>query len=383
MKLLIALLASVMLLSACDQDPIKNASAIVREGRPPATNKPTPEKAVDPNGMQIDGPESYRGRINSPMEFKITGRVLLEGLEYEMSVDNLADFPGATYDETTGDFRWVPMKGAVGSLPASSFELRVTMYSIPNAKYNVITAKRKTIYLTVENSYGKPIMNKIEGESTLKVGTRYVMSFMLEDYDAQSASDVNVVVKDCGNSYVSSISHLVRVIGKITASPTTAGVYTGEVAVEMNSGADGLKDADYCFALAAISKHGVTSEVINKRVTVEAKIYEPKMTNGEIYVNVGEVMRASFSIYDPSGNGAVSMKFVGDLSINLPGSTLACSQTANRYIVNCFARVDARTAKPGEHRIRMTSENKSTAYGSKQTITTDHTLYVSVKAVLP
>lgn len=382
MKLLIALLASVMFLSACDQDPLKNASDAIKNGVPPKTDVPI-EKPIDKEGLQIDLLEDYNTRVGVAVELTIQGRVMVEGVSYQINIENLADFPGATFDAATGIFKWTPTKASVGTLPWASYKLNAVLCTEPTAKLPKVSCAWKSSTIFVENTYTRPIINKIEGNANLKSGFSTQMTFTVEDVDSLNATDMKIIPRDCEKStWVSSIANFVKV-KSITPDVSNPGTYNGVLTIDLYSA--NLKTNDYCFALAAVSKFGIMSEPYDKRVSIESKLSDTRISAKEVYLNVGEKINFSFSIFDPSGEGKVSLVSKDDPGTVLPGSTLTCAPAAMQdWMINCQAVIDATAlTAPTSKQFTIKAQNQSKSYGSTQKIENSFTLFVTVKAAQP
>ncbi len=385
MKLKLALLTGLVSLTACNnmqQDPLAGASDAVRSGRPPTAAKPVQDQALDKNALQIDAPSLVNGRIGSAIEFKILGRIMTPGMDFEISVDNLSELPGATFDPVTGDFKWTPAKAIMGSFPSIELPLRITMATIPTEKNPTVSVERKTIAMVIVNVYSKPIVNTVGGSTPLLTGTRYVMPFQLEDVDALHPTEVSVDVRDCNsNSYATSIAHLVTV-RNIQADGTTPHKFKGEAILNLAS-ADNLISGSYCFGLMAVSKHGVPSDVYQKNFSIEAKMKATRVTTERTPdLPVGTKTAISFSVYDPSGAGNVTLKSIDDVNLLLPGSSLACTQSwATKYQLDCNGVLDTTNVVPGTYSLKFVVDNSGTR--STQKTTTNHVLRIIVKAANP
>jgi len=180
--------------------------------------------------------------------------------------------------------------------------------------------------MVVVNSYSKPIMNSITGSDPLATGQHYTFPFQLEDVDALGAKDVTINVRDCVNSYGSaSISHMVVVRNIDADAKAGPNKYKGEAYIDLSS-AEYLRSGTYCFALVAVSKFGVASDLYKKDVYIELKMKATKITalNGPT-IKIGEKANFSFSVYDPSGAGSLKIKVMDDIGKLLPGSTITCT----------------------------------------------------------
>lgn len=383
MKVLLALLTSLMFLTACElqQDPIQGAPDQVRQGVPPTAGKPTPAKPLPKEALQIDAPILVNGRVGAPLEFKILGRVMTPDVSFKIYIDNLSDFPGATFDEATGDFKWIPTKAQVGSFPSMELPLRITLATDVTANSPTISVEKKTISLVIQNAYSKPIVNTVTGPTTVVVGSTYNFDFTMEDVDAMSETDASLMVRDCTTSYYSdSIAHLVE-IKSISANATTPNNYQGRVTLDLTK-VGILPSGTYCFGLVAVSKHGVISDLYKREVTVEAKMRSTKMTMETApEVKVGEKIQIAFAIYDPSNNGVLTMKSQDDIATILPGSTLTCNRSfSTKFQLDCRGEIDATTAAVKVYEVNFVVENAGS--NAVQKVTTNHTLRINVKAAV-
>ncbi len=192
MKLIIALLATAMFLTACEfsQDPLAGSSDAVRAGKPAEDNqKIEPAKAIPSDFLKIDATQDTNGRVGSPLEIKILGRVLVPDVDSRIEIENIADYPNAKYDTTTGIFSWTPTKSHDGrsSIGRSSCGHR---FSYGCDAYIHRHARAKRVWMKISNDYVKPIINSISGTTSgLIGGKRYTYDFALEDVDARDKTE--------------------------------------------------------------------------------------------------------------------------------------------------------------------------------------------------
>lgn len=383
MKMKLALALGIILLGGCNfqQDPLSGAPESVRTGVPPNKEKPVEEKILDKNVLQIDAPNLVNGRVGSDIDFKILGRVMSPGLQFQLSIDNMSEFPGATFDATTGQFKWSPLKSMMNGFPSIELPLRVTMATIATKDNPTVSVEKKTVALVIVNQYMKPIVNTVTGPSTVVVGSPYKFPFEFEDQDAFSASDAALEVRDCNSYSVKPLGHFVQ-LSKIEAVPNKPNHFKGEALLDL-ARAENLATGTYCLGLMAISKFGVISDVYSKEFKVEAKMKAPRSTAERLYeMTVGDKVRISFSIFDPAGEGFVSILSMDSIADILPGSMLACTKsTFTRYQVDCAGVIDVTTAKPGTYIVKIQAENAATS--TSQKTTSELSLRIQVKAATP
>ncbi len=383
MKLFVALLASTFLLSACggfNQDPIEGAPDAVRNGQPPEFGKPVQEKPYPKEALQIDVPAFVNGFVDSPMEIKIEGRVAVPGVAYQLTILNLAEFEGATFNPSTGDFKWTPGKSIVGSAAVGQAILRIQIATIATTQNPIVSSESKNVTIIVTNSYTKPMVISMTGASDLEVGKSYFYDFVIEDRDAVIADNAAIIVRNCPMAWNrESLFGLVEQSGSISNVTASPNRFKGRVIVDLGT-ADTLKSGNYCFAISAVSKSGLVSDLYLKTMGVESRIRNSKMTlESYLVLNVGEKMQATFSFYDPSADGILRLKNIEDINAQMPGSKIECVVPSfNKSTMNCSAAIDATSTKEGTYTIKMdvdTTSRKTSKY-----VTTSHWLKIQVKA---
>lgn len=381
MRILLALLmTSAMFLAACDQDPLSGAPDPVRTGERPDFGKPAPVKAVPEDFMMIDVAD-IRGRVGSLMELNISGRVLLPNVNHTMGIENLIDFPGATYDATTGIFSWTPTKSLMGGQMEMAFPLNVVMYTEASSDYPVASRRVKQVMITIENQASKPIVKSVSVNATkLLAGRSYQVSFAVEDLDATSASDIRIYPSNCTKSYDNSIAAYVS--RYMTIEPTTTpGQFTGRLTLDL-SDADYIASGEYCFGLSATSKRGETSALVETEIDVEAKLPQSRSTlSSNVEMTVGEKKKISFSIFDPSQNGEITLDKDLDISKDFPGSTVTC-ESVKDWLLTCEVIIDATTTVSSVYSYDLNVTN-SAGGTSNQAVKNKHTLTIDVKAANP
>jgi len=129
MKLNTAIFISLGFLAACSmkQDPLTGAPEVVRQGVPPNVDRPASTQPLPKEALQIDAPALVNGRVGIPMEFKVSGRIMLPNVPFKLAIEIISDFPGASFDQSTGEFKWTPTKAVMGSSPSLEIPLRITL----------------------------------------------------------------------------------------------------------------------------------------------------------------------------------------------------------------------------------------------------------------
>ena len=384
MKILLAVLTSLLFFTACEfqQDPTEGAPDAVRNGRIPDQNKPVAEKALPADALQIDGPKDVMGRVGIPVEFKVTGRIMVDGVEGNITIANITEFPGATYNEQTGEFKWTPTKEVVSGLSEIDMYLKVRLTTIRTS--TVASSMREESYrITVKNDYTRPVVNFVTAQQSYITGSNYDMPFEVEDIDANGENDVKLVVRDCPNSYAyRSISHFIK-IQRFTRDANRAGKYVGTLALQLSNAALVPSDS-YCFALEATSKFNVSSVLYTKQFNISSQVRATRSNLEEIEILLGQSMRVSFSIYDPSGYGALTVNSVTDITTLLPGSSFSCRRSVNNTSqVDCGGVINTAGAEAKNYDLTIAVTNTVQQGSTVQAKPNSHNFRIKVKAVTP
>lgn len=383
MRILLAVLTSVLFFTACEfqQDPIAGAPDAVRNGRVPDQGKPVPEKALPADALQIDGPKDVRARVGVPVEFKIQGRVLVDGVDFGIAIENLSEFPKATYNEQTGEFKWTPTKEIVAGLPETDVFLKVRLITVRTPA--VASSVREEVYrINIKNDYTRPMVNFITAQPHYFTGSNYELPFEVEDIDANGENDVKLVVRDCPMSYsYKSIAHFVK-IQNFRADRNRPGKFTGALSLQLANAALVPSDS-YCFSLEATSKFNVSSVIYNQQFKISSRVRDTRSNLEQVEILLGQMMSLSFSIYDPSGYGAVSLASMTDITTLLPGSSLTCRRSPNNNAqLDCTGVIVTTGAEAKNYDLEIFTTNTISAYGyPEQTKQTKHNLRIKVKAV--
>lgn len=384
MKLLIALIASALMVSACSvqQNPMDGVSGQVNDGTLPDQSKPIEPVPRSKDGLQIDAPNHMDGQVGQPIEFKVSGRVMYPGVDFELVADNLADLPGATFDSATGEFRWVPTHDIMLGSISAQFSLRISIHTLIGPNETVSNSESKVISFNVMNSFRRPTIKAFTGNDVVEGGKPYDFKFEIEDLDAKSKDDIDIVTRACTSNLAYDSLSSYAYIDRTSLRDMSNGKFEGKVILNLRQ-VSTLRAGKYCFGVAAISKSGLTSATVEKVVSYDPELKSPRSTMDKtLQIFVGEVKNIAFSVYDPSGINNISVKVVEDLSKDMPGSSIVCTgDSYNASLTYCEAVVDARNAKPGYYKGRLETDTVSRT--SSRKITSTNYLNVNVKEVKP
>ena len=132
-----------------NQDPYAEKSEEIRNGVPPELDRePAAPKPLASDALRIDSLDFYTFREQVESEIVLTGRVLQPTASFDLSIDNMSDFPGAKFDAKTGSFKWLPPRETTGGEYGLAKRLIVRL-TAPSAVGGAILGTTKAILVYV------------------------------------------------------------------------------------------------------------------------------------------------------------------------------------------------------------------------------------------
>ncbi len=332
-------------------DPLSGKEKVQNGG----AAKPTPDEkppGVDPNAIVVDVVDAYSFNLNQPGEIEINGRVLLKDFTKRIDIQNLGEFPGATYDAKAGLFKWTPpsqiFTGTEKTWRAGLI-VRVTAIDPKQAIY----IKEKTINVSVDK-IASPL-KVISFEPTNKKDFIYEFSSLnlyevvIEDSNATVNPDSWPVIEfEPSNGLFNSLATFARVT---KTDSLGGGRYKVTILLEPNQDLTKNKTR-YSLALHANSALGLRSPSVSKYIDVLNKLTGSKTSwIDAITFYTGQKNSYSFVYFNPKEEG-----FIQDpvFSGKPAGLNIKCSNSGG-WTNPCFVDWDltaATASMPGDYSVR-------------------------------
>jgi hypothetical protein len=290
----------VAILTGCGswkQDPLADKDEAFKN----AQQKPTlPEapKPTDSNAVRLDTVDFYKFREGVAGEFTMTARVLEAGYTPVIYIDNMSDFPGASYNASNGKFTWTPPMGTVsgdnGLEESRALKVRV-VGNKPNAK--VLTSDFK-VDLRVGKVLNVPeVFSVSKTSASMREGDMMNITVKVRDREAGTGM----------NSYPNLLILPIIGYGNISQYVTITQVLAlGNNEFNINlqidlSGAELTKSRDrYGFTLKAISRFQQASAPTDITVNVVTSLADLQSTwFAPLDVAMGVKKEFQFMIFDP------------------------------------------------------------------------------------
>lgn len=370
------------------QDPYADQSDAVKNRVAPEKDKaPPPGKADKQEALWIDADDNFEfkeGAANSVVTIgarvssELLGHDPVLGQDYTLSIDNLADFPGASFDAPTGQLTWSPRPGFVQSNYTRNVHFDVTL----TTKFSPIRKTTKSILAVVTRSKIDPSIVSIEDLSVNPIheGEARVFKVVVRDPHADDQDDMRplltVVASD--NTKPSAAGYITQQKGMGTANPTRdpndPTLWNFNLVIDLRNKELTTGKTTLGFGLVATSRYGEASPIKTGNATVITSLNDPLVTwpdSQPIDVVAGKENTVTFSVFDPKAEGNLSVNFTTRCDVTLGGAaTCSCAAqpvSASGIVTNlCTIRWSAPAIAPSApFEIDFSSLNQS-KYDSQQ-----------------
>lgn len=336
----IAMIAGVA--TGCQQDPFANKSEQIRNGIPPELQKePTPEKPRDKDALRIDSLDFYSFKEQVESEFTITGRVLEPNGTFELSIDNMKEFPGAKFDAKTGNFKWTPPRDTTGGDYGRERRLVVRLTS-PSTTGGTTEGTTKAILIFVTRAELDPEIVAVDNLTAIPTREGEIRKFnvTVKDPDATDVDGarprLNSIPVKRGPSDLSGLVYLQEGVDpNPMQDPANKLQWIFKMVLDLRVPAD-QRGRDFTrtqenfeFGLQAISRFG-RNAVKDVDATILTDVLKPEVSWFDPIEAVAGIENAiQFTVYDPYAEGKLSVNFVTRVD-QLPGAATASCKTASR-----------------------------------------------------
>lgn len=320
------LAATLAVASGCSkQDPFADKPESIRNGVPPEEDREPPAaKPVAADALRIDTLDFYTFKEGVESEFTVNGRVLIPNTDFDLSIDNMRDFPNANFDAATGVFKWNPPRETTGQDYGAPKRLvvRLTTKSAP------IIGTTKSVLLYVTRGENDPQIVEVDDLKRIATREREIRPFkvVVRDADAMDLEGLRPRLLAVTNKRgVSDIAGLIYMKEPTTSEPnpvqdtTDKSKWTFNMIMDLRGREFTAHRETFNFALQAISRFGRTG-TRNIDADIQTDVERPQVSwVDQIDAFANQENRIQFTVYDPKGEGKLSVNWVTRLD-TLPGA---------------------------------------------------------------
>lgn len=351
-----------LLLSGCggwDQNPFAGKDSRLKDGWPVPT-KPIGSKPVNPEMITITAPYFVSYEEDRNRRFEILARVLEDGYTADLMIENLADFPGATYDLNNNIFSWTPARGYVESVGSGvsvlkELKIRVNAYK----EGAVVYSGDHKVEIRVFRDYTAPTIARIEmPKQVVREGERMDVAIFYNDKDADPndrSTWSDIKFESLANT--KSIAGLVY--NRTTDKGAGANEYVARMRIDLSESELTPNLDMFAVGLSLVSRYGKSSPAQQLNLTVLTSFAAPITTWTErLMTTVDSPMQYKFVITDPKLEQNLNVDAA--TPVDAPtGATVQCVKTAVS-VLNCTLNWTPAAGQEGDHEIVATVAGANT-----------------------
>lgn len=323
----------------------------------------------------------------APGESQIMGRVLREGFTYQLSIKNIEDFKGATFDPATGVFRWTPPVGIVPDTEEGvnrmvraqiiATSLDGTQVLSKTRDFDMRIQKVSVQAAIVRDDLSIPFMREGD-EKTFNVTVQY-----RGVANQPKGPDLRVVIDRPANTYRNDLSKYVFQEGDPVQDRNNPRNWTYKFRINLY-GADLTKSAsDYYFQLAFTNPLGVSSAPKEFEIPVRTNLESIRTTldRSVIRVKPGTTFTKEAIFYDPREEGYLFAQLMNPAVVPV-GMTQECREGDNVSVRICTVvwAVDPAAVVGSSVDLEFKAQSRSQAPGDNYMVERDFTMYFQVEA---
>lgn len=338
---LVMLTAGVVSLTlGCQQDPLADQPETVRRGIPvEVVREPPAAKPVKQEALRIDANDFFSFKEGIAGEAVITGRVLMPNVPFKIEIENMAsEFPGSTYDSTTGVFKWTPSRDALGVDygTAKRLVVRLTTTGVP------ILGTTKSILIHVTRGENDPEIVAVEDLVTVFTREGKDRKFLVTVRDPDSADfdgarpKLFTIPSRRGPNDVSGLVYMEEskpAAPNPVQDPNDKSLWIFKMVMDLTAKNGDLRGRDFTrgeerffFGLQALSRYGRIA-VRPVDVTIRTSVMKPLVSwLDPIEVVADQENTVQFTVFDPHDEGKLDLNFTTRVD-QLPGkATQHCTE---------------------------------------------------------
>ena len=324
-----------------EQDPFAGQPDAVKDSTIPTQKQKRDERgqADKPESLRIDADDSFTFVEGQESSYKITGRILASvnghepvlGQDYELTVENINELSGASFDASSGKLTWNPPVGFVDQTYTQNVNVDVTL----TTKFFPIRRTTKSIVAVVTRKSTNPVIESVEDISTIATAEGSVRSFQITVFDPhaddKSPNNLPRLVFVTANNGKASATPYLTCLPSCSAPTKIAGrpgYYAFKAALDISNVEVTNSKVMLSFGVMAVSRFGEASGVTSANASVYTNISKPELSWSElepITVVAGQENTVNFTIFDPLSNSDLTATFNTRCDLVLgPNSTCSC-----------------------------------------------------------
>jgi hypothetical protein len=272
---------------------------------------------TDKETLEFSEGSETKATINGAILSDVNGHAPVAGQDFELSLDNAADFPGVNFDPQTGAFAWTPRPGYV----AENYTRNVHFDFTLTTKFAPIRRTTRSLIGVITRGEIDPTIVSVEDLTTNPAKEGDVRDFKVvvrDPHGTSKSADTKprLAITSDQSGTASAASYIYCKGTKGCSDPAqdpndpTKFIFTLTLDLKnkvVTSGATTLT-----FGLIATSRFGESSAPSSYNVRIVSGIGDAEMSwseNDPIIVIAGLQNVVNFTVYDPKGAGNLTANF--------------------------------------------------------------------------
>lgn len=346
----VALASAVLSACSMNQDPFNDKPESVKNGIPPELNlEPPGKKPVPSDALRLDTSDFYPMKEQTDSEIEIAGRVLDPNvMSFQLSVTNLADFPGARVeypkrldprdptkvDPTRMVFRWNPPRDTTGDQYGAPKRLAVRISATPIGGGTTLgTTKDVLLFVTRAEIDPEIVMVDDLMRDFVREGDVKSFNVVVRDPDGMNMDGLRPrLVAIPSQRGMNDIAGLVFEAQPPTPDPNRPGYWNFKMSLDLRvafdqRGRDFTRGQDrFTFGLQAITRFGRLA-VKNVEANIRTSVLKPQISWQEAVEFVsGQENSMQFTVFDPYAEGKLTINFLTALNRLAGAATGTCKE---------------------------------------------------------
>lgn len=317
--------------SGMKQNPLEGMGEAIENAKPPLT-KPEIQKPVGSDAVRIDGPDVFSFRENEAQKIVFSVRALVANYTGSVSIANMAEFSGATFNARTGEFAWTPTLGTVVSGYVNEKILIIEGIASTNKATDPILITRKEVRLIVQKLTRNPIIKSVlVRDPLMRENGVFYISVVVQDPEG-----TNVDVEK-PRLLLSSGGVFTSLAPFITEYSNAGNLTSKEWTIELKVNLQGAEVTDSVlsstFDIQALNRYGLFSVPLRVTTNVATDLNEIDTTIDALNeVTVGQNNVVPFTIFDVKSEAVIGIKTIR----GLPGtSEIKCAASTRKSAQKC------------------------------------------------
>lgn len=368
-----------------DWDPLAGMPDHIRNAKPgfeksreiPVVEAEMPITSNQPYFLFLEG-ESGQATV--------FGRVLREGYDAKLAIKNINEFPGASFDPTTGTFRWAPTPGMVA---AESNVLELTLWV-------QITATNGTEVISREKGFPLLVQKKGIQAAVIRdtLQTQFVREGSTQTFDvvvqyraagpSAPPPDLMALIQETPSVYDEDLSKFVKQRGNPRQEPGNPMNWIYSFEINLYKAELTKNSEDFTFQIVFMNTQGLASIPKEFQVQVRTNL-EYIQTNESYYtrhrVKAGTTISKDLIMYDPKQEGILFAQLNAGATLPL-GMTVNCNpgNHTSTYICRVDWAVDPATPAGTRADLSFKARSTSQAVGDNYFVEDTFTIKFEVEA---